>query len=107
MLKVQVQSTALRDLPFKDRDGNPLQEQTCWATFYDREGNLDLHPRTIAVRMSPQQQPYPAGDYFIHPSNLYVGDFGVMKVSPTVKLITPLEFQKFVQSMFKPLQAAA
>lgn len=106
MLKVEVQSLNLRPLPFNDRKGNVLHDQTAWAYFYDRDGNPDQHPRTIAVRIEHGQQPHAIGTYYLHPSSLYVGDFGAMKVSPAPRLLTPIEFQKFVQALFNKPQLA-
>lgn len=108
MIKVEVQSQATRPLPFKDRDGNTLHDQTAWAYFHDRDGNLDAHPRTISIRINHGQPTFPEGIYFLHPASLYVGDYGSMKVSPSPRLLTPVEFQKYLQANFsKPLQAAA
>jgi hypothetical protein len=66
----------------------PEQEQTGWATFYDRNGNAEPHPRPIAIRLGNGQQPYPNGEYTIAPSSLYSGDFNQVKVSPELKLVS-------------------
>lgn len=88
MLKVKIESQVLRPLSFTYRGTQtPVQEQTGWANFYDRNGNLEPHPRPIAIRLGNGQQPYPNGEYTIHPSSLYSGDFNTLKVSPELKLV--------------------
>lgn len=109
MIKVEIQDTSLRNLPFNERDGSPIYEQQGWASFFGRDGNVNPHPQSIAIRMEKGQQPFQPGIYYIHPNCLYTAQYGAIRIAANLRLIPAAEFGAFLQTHFskKPLQQAA
>jgi len=89
-IRIQVSSTDTRDTRYTSkRTGKPDKEQTVWAFLTDRSGNPDPHPTRINVLMAADDQPYPVGDYTLHPSSFYVGDYGKLTLTTRLAPIKP------------------
>ena len=88
-IRIQVSSTDTRDTRYTSkRTGKPDKEQTVWAFLADRHGNPDPHPTRINVLLSADEKPYEPGDYTLHPSSFYAGDFGKLSM---VARLAPLK----------------
>lgn len=89
MIRVSVTSTALREQSGNSKaNGKPyhLTFQTVWMWLTDREGNPDPHPSKVEIILSRDSQGaaifYPAGEYQLAPSSIYVDQRGNVAVAP-------------------------
>jgi len=79
-IRIQVASEATTPTRYTNkRTGMPDKEQTAWAFLTERDGNPSPHPTKITLVV---EQPYPVGDYTLHPSAFYVGEWGKLQVVP-------------------------
>ena len=79
--KTVVQKGTLKKFTFK--------EQTAWAYTSDINGTPHPHPEKITVSLPRgQDTAYPPGEYTLHPSSFYVGDFASLQMSPR---LTPVK----------------
>lgn len=84
MIKVTVFQTGTRDLSGTSKtSGKPyaMRIQTAYAHTVDRDGNAPPVPEKIEVMLDKDQQPWPVGDYTLHPSSVYVDRNGRLAIS--------------------------
>lgn len=84
-IRIQIAATALETRNVTSKGGRQFQflEQVAWAYTTDREGNPNPHPEKIIVTLPHgQTEPYPVGDYTLHPASFYVGNFSSLEMRP-------------------------
>ena len=81
------------------KSGKPysIREQEAWAYTYNAQGTLNPHPQKIKIILEDAQQPYPAGQYMLDASSLYVGKFDSLMIG-RVKLLAKPVAAKTVQA---------
>lgn len=83
MIKIEIEST---DVSIKSgtsaKSGKPysIREQKAWAYLSGEDGKPQKHPVSMLVILEEDQAPYPVGVYVLHPSSLYVAQFGRLSV---------------------------
>lgn len=92
MIKIVIAQTGVRDLKgTSTKSGTPrdyhLRFQTGYAHTEDRDGNKPPYPEKFEISLERDQQPYPVGEYTLHPSALYIDRDGRLAVSPR---LTPI-----------------
>lgn len=83
MIKIEIESP---DVSTKSgtsaKSGKPymIREQEAWAYLATEEGKPQKHPVAMKLTLEDDQAPYPAGAYVLHPSSVYVAQFGRLSV---------------------------
>lgn len=78
-IRIQISSEATNPTKYvSKRTGLPDQEQTAWAFLVDRAGVAEPHPTKITFVVD---HPYPVGDYTVHPSAFFVGDWNKLQLA--------------------------
>ncbi|MCD5363604.1 G5P family DNA-binding protein [Chromobacterium aquaticum] len=74
-------------------DGQEMQlpQQTVYIYGYDRDGRVDRHPYKSQITLDKGQQPYPPGDYTVHPATSRFTIWG-QATEMNLKLISIPEF---------------
>lgn len=81
MIRVEVTSAAVETKTgTSNRTGKSytIREQECWVHTTDKNAQSRPHPERAVVPLDDNQPPYPVGSYFICPSSVYVGRFGMV-----------------------------
>lgn len=77
-----------------DRKPGSMRQQEVWVQFVGQDGAVDPYPSKLEITLQderkdesgtivrPRQEPYPAGDYTLHPSSVYVNYDGRLAFSP-------------------------
>jgi hypothetical protein len=81
MIKITVASGNARELVGK-ASGKKFRVQTGYAHTTDRDGVMPPFPDKFDFFLDDDAQPYPAGDYTLHPSALYVNREGQLAIAP-------------------------
>jgi len=84
-IRIEIKSTDLRDRQITAKSGKAytFKEQTAWAHTCDQHGNQNPYPEKVTVTLPRgQEEPYPVGDYTLHPGSFYVGSFNSLEMSP-------------------------
>lgn len=90
-IRIIVKSTVLDPVNVTTRGGQAmtLRKQTAYAVTVDRNGNVAPYPERIELVLPREQaEPYPVGEYQLHPSSFYVGKFSRLECSPRLAPIT-------------------
>lgn len=89
MIRISVTSTEVRNQSGNAKaTGKPysLNFQTVWLHLIDRNGNADPYPTKVEIILDKDKDGaalfYPAGDYQLHPSSIYVDRTGNVAVAP-------------------------
>lgn len=85
----------------KDGKTYEFTEQTCYVYGVDKDGIADRHPYKTKITLGKDQQPYPPGDYVVHPSSIRLTNFGQM-VETNLRICT---VDEFVELMKRTLHA--
>lgn len=66
------------------KTGKPwsISNQFAWAFMTDPTGVADKHPTKIKVTLAEGQKPYKVGNYFLHTSSFYRGDYDRLDCTP-------------------------
>lgn len=83
MIRVEVSSSTVETKSgTSSRTGKSysIREQECWVHTTDKQGQVRPHPERAVVPLDDNQAPYPVGSYFICPSSVYVGRFGMVGI---------------------------
>lgn len=84
MIKFTVPAGTTRTITAKT--GKQFHLQTVYAHTFERDGKPSLFPVKTDIFLDNDQhgnpKVYPAGDYQLHPSALYVDDKGRLAVAP-------------------------
>lgn len=88
MIKVTVVSDKVRDFKGVGKaSGKPfhMHMQEIWAHLYDKQGNLNPFPEKSEIKLDADErgnvQPYVPGEYQLHPTSLFMGQYG-LEVAP-------------------------
>lgn len=88
-IRIVVNSTEVRTIPFvykrgpKSGQSGSMHKQAAWAFCLTQDGKENPYPEKIEVDLREGQQPYPAGEYTLHPSSFWVGgQYGGLNCSP-------------------------
>ncbi|MDM0027777.1 single-stranded DNA-binding protein [Variovorax saccharolyticus] len=89
MIKVSVTSTAVRRMTGNAKaTGKPydMSFQDVWMHLLDREGQADPYPTKVEIILPKDKDGaalfYAPGEYFLHPSSIYVDNRGGLSVAP-------------------------
>lgn len=86
MIRIVVQSVAVREMSgTSQRTGKPysMKIQQAYAWPLDADGNPPLYPEKFEIVLGRERpEPYPKGEYTLHPSAIYVDGRGNLAVSP-------------------------
>jgi|GEM_PF-1912618 len=74
-----------------------IPEQTVWVYGVDKDGVVDRYPKKSKVSLAKGQQPFPPGDYTVHPSCLRFNDYG-SAIQQNLRLITVDQFLQLMKS---------
>jgi len=83
-VRIEIKSTEVRPRTINS-NGKSFQflEQEGWIHTLDPAGNPNAYPEKFIVTLPKgQEQPYPVGDYTLHPGSFYVGRFRRLDMSP-------------------------
>ena len=72
-----------------------IPQQTVWVYGIDKDGHVDRYPEKSEIALAKGQQPFPPGDYTVHPSCLRFNRWG-SSVQQNMRLI-PID--QFIQLM--------
>lgn len=86
-IRIQISSEATTPTKYvSKRTGLPDQEQTGWAYIQDRAGVSEPYPTKITFVVD---HPYPVGDYTLHPSSFFVGDWSKLQMTTRLMPLKP------------------
>jgi hypothetical protein len=91
MTKITIASGAVRELSGKSATtGKPyeLRVQTGYLHTMSKDGELSPFPDKFDFFLDREQQPYPPGEYTLHPSAPYVDRNGRLAVAPRLAPMT-------------------
>lgn len=77
MIRISIHSPAVEVINYtskKDNTPQSLRKQTGYAHTVDTEGVAAPFPEKFGLLLNREQQPWPAGDYTLHPSAFAVRD---------------------------------
>ena len=96
MIKVTVTSTEVRHMAGNSKTtGKPyaLDFQTVWFHTFARDGQPNPYPEKAEIMLDHDKDGaalfYPAGEYTLHPSSLYVGRNGDLSIAPKLTAVKP------------------
>lgn len=105
MLKVEVKDTSVTTREGKNDNGPwKSRNQTAYAYTYNRNGALNPYPQEIQIRLevgrgdNPDQSPFALGTYYIHPSCIYIGEYGSLRFG-NIRLITEGEYRALTSNI--------
>ncbi len=74
------------------RTGQPylMREQEAWGFICGGDGRVPPYPTRISLQLEDNQPPFPAGNYILDPSSIYVGQYsklslGRIRLAPAQK----------------------
>lgn len=78
MIRIEISQASFLERPITAKNGKTyvFREQTGYAYLMGPNGTLDTHPSKFAISLERDAQPYPAGNYTVEPSSLYVNKYG-------------------------------
>lgn len=91
MLNVKILAPEARTIEWgakAGREAGNMRVQEAWVYTVDQDGKTSPFPTRIEVVLNratdsrPAQAPYPAGDYTLHPSSVYIDRNGRLAVTP-------------------------
>lgn len=98
MIKIEIHSSSFRvNEGVSMKSGKPkpykMASQVAYVFTYDKDGKPNLYPEKAQItlpmdRNTNEPIPYPPGTYTLHPSSVYVGDFGSISVAPKLQPVT-------------------
>lgn len=91
MLKITIPTGDVETIAYTNKTtGQPaqLRKQTGYAHVIGTDGAPSPYPDKFGFLLNKDQQPYPAGDYTLHPSALYVDRDGRLQCAPR---LTPIK----------------
>ena len=99
MLRVEIKDTTVRERQGNNERGAwRSREQDAYVYTYNDAGALNPYPEKITIRLNvgqgntPDQPPYALGNYMIHPSCFYVGQYSSLQLG-RLRLIPEGEFK--------------
>jgi len=90
MIRITIAQGTCETIPYtskKDGSLQQLRKQTAYAHVVDQEGAAALYPEKFGFLLNRDQQPFPAGEYTLHPSAFSVRDG---KLTVTDSRLTPV-----------------
>ena len=87
MLKIEIRSINVMEISGISKAGKPynMRKQPAWAYTYDQAtGKPQDFPERIEVNLADKQDPFPIGQYILHPSSFFVGDFHQLQIGRPV-----------------------